>query len=238
MSDFPPAMPHGALEEVFTDVFVVTGTVRPLFEGKQWQFSRNMTVVREGQSLTLINTVRLDDAGLAALDALGTVRHVVKLGQAHGLDDPFYMDRYDAALWALPDMTHNRELSTDKQLTAGGEMPFSGCSLIDFEVPGHPESALLVERDGGILITCDSLQNWAQADEYFSEESAALMGQYGFFRPANIGPGWLRAAKPGPQGFQRVLASSFKHLLSSHGTPLRESAHEQLAATFKEILGI
>jgi len=64
MSDYHPAMPHGAIQEVFPDVFFVTGTMRAEFFGSMWQFNRNMTIVRENGRLTLINTVRLDDAGL------------------------------------------------------------------------------------------------------------------------------------------------------------------------------
>jgi hypothetical protein len=47
MYTFPPVMPHGSITEVFPDVFFVTGTTRPNFQGMQWQFSRNMTIVRE-----------------------------------------------------------------------------------------------------------------------------------------------------------------------------------------------
>ena len=36
--------------------------------------------MREDGALTLVNSVRLDDAGLAALDALGKVTNVVRLG--------------------------------------------------------------------------------------------------------------------------------------------------------------
>ncbi|WP_114287969.1 hypothetical protein [Candidatus Halocynthiibacter alkanivorans] len=86
MPDFPEQLPHGPLEEVFPDVFVVKGQIR--IEANQiHEFSRNMTVIRDGGALTLINTIRLDDAGLDALDALGLVRHIVKLGAYHGRDD-------------------------------------------------------------------------------------------------------------------------------------------------------
>ena len=91
-----PALPHGSLAQVFDDVWFVTGTSRPTFMGMQWQYSRNMTVVRTGDELTLVNTVRLDDAGLTALDRLGRVRHVIKLGAFHGMDDAFYLDRNGA----------------------------------------------------------------------------------------------------------------------------------------------
>ena len=38
---FAEALPHGKIEAVFPDVFFVTGTSRPSFEGMTWQFSRN-----------------------------------------------------------------------------------------------------------------------------------------------------------------------------------------------------
>lgn len=60
------------------------------------QFSRHMTAVRECNALTLINSIRLDDAGLAQLDALGRVAHVVKIGSLHGRDDAFYKAHYGA----------------------------------------------------------------------------------------------------------------------------------------------
>jgi len=94
-SKFPPAQPHGALREVFPDVFFVTGTAGlpgPL----PVRFSRNMTVVRAGERLTLINSVRLSEEGLRALDALGKVTDVLRLAGFHGMDDPFYKDRYGA----------------------------------------------------------------------------------------------------------------------------------------------
>jgi hypothetical protein len=66
------------------------------------QFSRNMTVVRDGKALTLINSIGFDGAGLAQLDALGRVAHVVKIGSLHGRDDAFYEARYRARFWAAP----------------------------------------------------------------------------------------------------------------------------------------
>lgn len=238
MAEFTPLMPHGAIEEVFADVFFVTGTSRPHYQGIQWQFSRNMTIVREGSSLTLINTVRLDDAGLARLDALGKVENVVKIGAFHGIDDPFYVDRYGAALWALPGMTHEGGLTTDRELAVGGDMPLSGCSLFVFETSKNPEAALLIDREGGILVTCDSLQNWCEPDQYFSADSAAKMRDFGFIKPANVGPGWMQSSSPEAADFVRIKALSFRHLLSAHGTPLEGSAHGDLSATFKEMLGV
>ncbi len=91
---FTPVQPHGDIETAFPNVYFVMGTSRPNFEGMTWQFSRNMTIVRDGDVLTLINAVRLNEDGLRALDQLGQVKNVVKLGSFHGIDDAFYVDRY------------------------------------------------------------------------------------------------------------------------------------------------
>ena len=45
-----------------------------------------------------------------------------------------------------------------------------------------------LSRHGGILTSCDSLQNWVGADDYFDEASAAMMQAGGFFHPDNMGP--------------------------------------------------
>lgn len=238
MYSFPPALPHGEIEAIFPNVYFVTGTSRPIFQGMVWQFSRNMTIVKDGDDLTLINTVRLDDDGLRALDKLGRVRNVVKLGSFHGIDDAFYVDRYRARLWALPGMKHESGLPTDVELRPGGSMPFPAVSLFVFETAKQPEGILLIEREGGILVACDSLQNWADTDRFFSAESAEQMRNIGFIKPANIGLGWRQAAEPKSSDFVRLSALPFRHLLSAHGTPLRDTAHAQLTQTFREQLGI
>lgn len=232
------AMPHGVLEEVFKDVFFVTGTTCPHFLERDWQFSRNMVVVREGGDLTLINTVRLDEDGLAALEALGTPRHVVRLGAWHGMDDAFYLRRYNAALWALPGMEHAHGHATDHALTVGGPTPFSGVSLFQFETITTQEGLLLIERDGGILVSCDSLQNWSGPDAYFDASSAQSMGAMGFFRSGNIGPGFIAGAQPQPEDFIRLKALEYAHLLSAHGEVLRDNAKAVVEQTIAELIGV
>lgn len=238
MYTFTPGLPHGEIEAIFPNLYFVTGTSRPNFQGMVWQFSRNMTIVREGDSLTLINSVRLNDDGLRALDQLGQVKHVVKLGAFHGIDDAFYVDRYRARLWALPGMRHESGLPTDGELTPGGPMPFADVSLFAFETVKQPEGILHIHQHGGILVACDSLQNWAEPDRFFSPETAALMRSLGFIRTANVGPGWRQFAEPQASDFARLSGLSFRHLLSAHGTPLLDQAHALLSQTFREQFGI
>jgi hypothetical protein len=235
MNQLPPALPHGPLEEIFPDVFFVTGMMKTVLMSAPWQFSRNMTVVRDGEALTLINSVRLNDVGLAELDALGRVANVIKIGSLHGRDDAFYRARYGAKFWALSGMVHEHGLVADQELNPDGEMPFVGCSLFTFSTTELPECILRIDRAGGILVACDSLQNWVGPDRFFSDESRQVMTELGFFQPANLGPLWMQISKPQAEDFIRLREMSFRHALCGHGAPLRDTAKEAYAVRFQRV---
>lgn len=238
MDELPPAAPHGPLEEVFPGVHFVTGTMQTQLMGAHWHFSRNMVVVRDGDALTLINSVRLGDAGLAELEALGSVKHVVRIGSLHGIDDAFYKTRYGATYWAVPGMPNPAGLVVDKPLVAGGEVPFPGASLFQFQSTKLPEAIVHIDRAGGILVAADALQNWVAPDAYFSEESRTTMAGMGFFQPANLGPVFLQVNEPKGDDYARLRGLAFKHVLPGHGSPLRDTAKEDYSATFQRIFGV
>lgn len=237
MDHFPAAQPAGEIKEIFPDVFFVTGTMKTELMGAHWHFSRNMTIVRHGDELTLINSVRLDEAGLAKLEALGKVKNLVKIGSLHGEDDPFYKARYNPVFWAMPGMQHKLGLVADKALCAGGEMPFPGCSIFEFQTTKLPECILRIDREGGILVACDSLQNWVSDDEFFSDESRAMMKQMGFFQPANFGPVWMQVCEPKADDFVRLFEIPFRHTLCGHGLPLLNTAYEDYRQRAQSVFG-
>ncbi len=230
------ALPHGEIHEVFPDVFFVTGAMKGEFFGAPWQFGRNMTIVREGDQLTLVNAIRLTDEGLQQLDALGEVAHVVRIGSLHGRDDAFYIDRNQATYWGLRGappigLAVGEELRPDA-------LPVRGMSLFRFEHTKLPEAILRLDREGGILISCDAVVNWAESDEFIDDATKERMQGMGFFAPANIGPVWRHVNEPKADDFVRLKDVAFKHVLPGHGTPLRDVAQTELHATFKRIFDI
>ena len=237
MKSFPHALTHGSLDEVFPDVFFVQGTMRAEFFGSPWQFSRNMVVVREGRDLSLVNTVRLDDAGLAALEALGTVKNVVRIGSLHGVDDPFYIDRYGATYWAVSGMPHAAGLPEPRLLAEAGPTPFA-CDVFTFRETKLPEAILVIRREGGIAIACDSLQNWVSPDAYMDADTVGKMSGMGFFQPANLGVAWKHVNDPKPGDFTRLKELAFEHALCGHGVPYRGGARDAYHATFHRVMGV
>lgn len=238
MSNYHEVMPHGQITEVLKDVFSVTGTMKNEFFGSMWQFNRNMTVVRENGELTIINSVRLNDEGLKQLDQLGKVVNVVRIGDMHGVDDPFYVDRYNATFWALEGMKTKEGLHVDKRLVEGGEMPLSDASLFEFKTVKRPEGILRLDRDGGILIACDSLQNWVEPDEFFDEQTKETMQKMEFFQSANLGPAWMFESQPQASDFVRLKELPFKHVFCGHGYPLLNDAQEAFHARFRKVFDI
>src|SRR5262245_19218630 len=199
----PPALPHGEIREVLPGVHFVTGTV-PLPGPLPVRFSRNMTILREGDRLVLVNSVRLDDAGLAALEKLGKVTDVVRLAANHGMDDPFYAERYGAKVWAVEGQRYTAGFDAKSattyfeahvEIAPGTELPMAGAS-IHFIHSSPPEGMLVLERQGGVVVSGDCLQNWAATDAYFNGLGKLMMRMARFIKPHNIGPGWLAQCKP------------------------------------------
>jgi hypothetical protein len=227
----PIALPHGEISEVFPDIFFVTGTIG-LSGSLPVRFSRNMTVVREGDRLILINSVRLSEAGLKALEALGRVTDVIRLAGFHGADDAFYKERYGAKVWAIKGQRYTTgfdfrasetHLEPDVEIDASTSLPLTAASVYLFATQ-PPEALLVLARDGGILVAGDCLQNFAQTDRYFNWVGALMMRVFGFIKPHNVGPAWLKQCKPSAGELRGVLALDFEHVLPAHGGVVKSGA--------------
>lgn len=233
---FAPALPHGPIDEVLDDVFVVRGTHRfaPLVE-----IPRTMTIVRDGEDLTLLNAVRLTEDGERALAKLGRIENVVKLGHHHGVDHPYYVKRHGARLWATPDATHDGDVGTDERLETH-HLPFDA-TLFRFERSRLPEAALVLPRSGGVLVTCDSVQSWPDLSGC-SFLGKIICGVMGFVGTAQIGPGWRKACEPKDSlgfapDFERLLQLEFRHLVDGHGVPRIDDGKAKLTATIEDVYG-
>ena len=115
------------------------------------------------------------------------------------------------------------------------KLPIADASVFMFENTQIPECIIVLQREGGILIGCDAIQNWIETDCYFSEQSSVMMTDMGFFTPANIGPVWMQFAQPEASDFERLQKISYSHALCGHGKPLLHSAKTAYQDTFSKI---
>ena len=221
--------PHDPIEEVLPDVFMVRGSVRmnPLM-----RITRNMVIIRHEGELTLVDPIRLEAEGERALRALGSVKRILRLGPLHGLDDLYYVNEFQAELWAQGPSTTYPEPELDRRLAAASELPFPDAELFCFEGTSQPESALLIRKSGGLLLTCDAIQHYG---DYRHNTLLARLAMpfIGFPKTTLVGPIWLKMMTPAggslESEFRRLLELEFDSLLSAHGSLLRGGAHDAVA---------
>lgn len=222
----PAALPHDPIEEIDSDLFMVRGSV---MLNRLLRLTRNMAIVRHGGELTLINPVRLSEKELERLNALGTVRHLIRTGAFHGLDDPFYVDRYRPEVWCQAGGKTYPGPPIDHELAEDGPLPFPDARLFCFRTTRQPECMVAIERGTGILLPCDAIQHYGDYSNC-NLPTRLLMPWIGFPRTTLLGPFWLKLMSP--EGgdlrdeFARLLAKDFQYdrLLSAHGTLLGQGA--------------
>ena len=224
---FAPAYPHGSIEKIAENVFMVRGSImlNPIT-----RICRNMAIVKEGDTLTLINPIRLNSEGLEALEAQGTVKHILRLGAFHGLDDPFYMDRYKPQFWSQEGGETYPEPKPAHVLSDGCPLPFDGGEIHCFHGTKEPECVLLM-KEQRLLLTCDAIQHYGDYS-YNNFLARLLMPFIGFPKRTLIGPIWLKhmsedAASLRPQ-FEQIADLDFDSLFSAHGTFLQSGAQENV----------
>lgn len=224
---YPPAYPHDPLVELFDGVFWVHGSVKM---APGLGISRNMIVLRDNQALTLVNAVRLNSVEEQKLLALGDVKHVVRLGDFHGLDDPYYVDKFAAEFWCQPGQSIYTSPAADHVISADAAPPVDNTAFFIFADATFPECALLL-RQHRLLITADAIQHYS-AWTHTTALARLLMPLLGFKKDLLIGKPWLK--KVTPKGgtmrndFERLLALDFEHLLAAHGSLLRDGAKSKL----------
>lgn len=230
-----PASPHGRFEKLFDGIWFVRGGVKMPMR-MPMRIGRSMTVVRCDDGLAIINSMRLSDEGLRELDALGTVKHVIRIGGFHGRDDAFYRERYGARVYALEGQVYVRGMDIsssdtfmepDEWLNEQSTLPIADAKLKLFPSSTPPEAVCLLQREGGILVAGDSLQHTPKPDEYFSFLAKIMMKRMGFFVPYNVGPGWLQFARPTKTDVRSVLELDFEHVLPGHGAPVIGDAKQK-----------
>jgi len=235
----PKALAHGNIKKLFDNVWFVQGTVKmPMLI--PMKISHSMTIIKnsDNDKLTLVNSMRLTEDGLKELENLGKVTNVIRIAGYHGKDDGFYRERFGAKIFAIKGQVYTRKfdnktkledgyLQPDEWLTKDSTLPISSATLKILETANPTEAVLLIEKEGGILITGDSLQNTPGPDQYVNFPARLMMKKMGFYKAYNIGPAWLKFAKPSESDVRSILDLNFEHVLPGHGDPVINNAKEK-----------
>lgn len=231
---YPPAYPHAPIQRLYPGVFLLHGSIKM---GPGMTMNRNMVILQNGSELILINPVRMNEAGLTALDLLGKVSKIIRLGDFHGLDDEFYLNRYQCEFWAQAGQETYKLPSPTTIITAKTTGPINNSEFFIFESALFPEAALLV-KEHKLLITTDSIQYHADW-RYFSWFTKFVFKLLGFKIGMNIGGPWLKRVTPKGKtlqsDFEALAALDFDALIAAHGAPITTGAKQLLHAEMSHV---
>lgn len=220
---FPKALPHDPITKVADGIYTVRGGFQM---GPGLRISRTMTIVEGADGLVLLNAMRLSEEGEAELERLGAVKHVLKLSDSHGIDEPYVVDRYRPEVWALERARLRAGVTRTRVLGPDGPVP--GAKVVGFPgTSGWAEVAYLVPGSGGTLVTCDSLQHHVDLSHttLFARIMTPLLGFTGGLIVASM---WRKLQKV--QGaavraaFAEVLAHPYENLVTGHGPAIAGGA--------------
>ena len=234
---FPAAYPHQAIKQLHENVFMLPGSIRM---GPGLYMNRNMLILREDHQLTLINPVRMDEQGLASLEQMGEVKNIIRLGDFHGLDDEFYMDRYQAQFWCQQGQATYLTPLPNIVIDSDTSAPVNNAQFFIFKQAKYPEAALLL-KEHKLLITTDAIQFY-QDWHYFSFISKLAFRLMGFKLGLNIGGPWIKRVTPKNdtmlKDFQALMELDFDSLVAAHGSHLECEAksliQQEMTLTFKQ----
>ncbi|QKE62059.1 hypothetical protein HNE05_01290 [Aquipseudomonas campi] len=231
---YPPACPHAQIQNLYPGVYLLHGSIKM---GPGMRMNRNMVILQSGADITLINPVRMSDEGLAALDALGKVSKIIRLGDFHGLDDAFYLDRYACEFWAQPGQETYKTPCPTRDIDSTTPGPVENSEFFIFESATYPEAALLI-KEHRLLITTDSIQyhtDWS----YFSWFTKLVFRLLGFKTGMNIGGPWLKRVTPKgttlKKDFEALLALDFDAIIAAHGALMGKGAKALLIREMRNV---
>jgi hypothetical protein len=212
--------PHGDLESPIAGVWIVTGrSAFPLY--------RRMTVwqLPDG-SLLAHSVIAMDEARMAALDALGRVSIILVPNGGHRLDAGFYKKRYPEARVVAPAASRAKvEEIIAVDAVAEDELPKQGVTI--HPLPGwkHGELGYELALPGGGrgLVLCDVLTNANPVPGFggwmTSNLTTAVKGPLGVARVMKLGMVKDRAAAR--DGLARLADIPDLRIVSTaHGLPV------------------
>lgn len=222
--------PHGGLEQLAEGVWRVTG-------GLPFPLYRNMIVIRLNTGeLLLHSVVAMDEAGMAALEALGKPAYLIVPSAGHQLDTEFYRTRYpDIKVLAA---AASRE-AVRGGIAASVEETLPQLGFVLHPVPGAKDVEIVYQwplPSGGSMLMANDLFAGAKSyddNKFMTRIMRPLMGTRGDrFGIARIAKMALVKDAGAITAFARSLAAipDLRLVTVSHGEPLRERCAETLKA--------
>ncbi len=225
---------HGRLQPLAENVWAVDGSI-PNMEIRRW-----MVVARlQNRDLVIWNAIAMDDAGMAALEALGRPAHLVVPNGWHRMDAGCFKDRYPDLQVICPAGARkmvSKKVAVDTTMedspSPGGED-----NTVRFETnqgPGGMEGAMLVRsQDGETAVFGDLLFNCTAGPGFWWFMYGKVLGSAGGPKVTPLTKALLTFTGR-RKNYRRWMTEQAERgaivrVVPGHGAIVRENACEVLA---------
>ena len=219
-------LPHGSLEPLAENLWLVRGSL------PRGNLPRAMVVYRLDDGRLLIHSaIALDEAGMAAIDALGVVTFIIVPNAFHRLDAARYKARYPSAQVLTPSFIHD---AAAKLVAVDGhcEDVLPGLGIACRTPAGVKDSEFVYELpvDGGVAVVITDLLFNLPVLKGFDGWVFKMIGSSGFFGMTAVG----RMLMLNNRGrFKRWLESQagrtdIRLICVAHGDPIVEDCGPRL----------
>lgn len=214
MTKFTKTTPHGGLTKVLDNVYVIEGSFTL---GFGTLFGRNMAIVKRGDDLTIINSVRVDEDTEKEILMLGTIKNLVRMCDMHGCDDAYYIDKFKPTFWSLEGLQPKPDTKVDKVLKEDSETPIEGMKVALLR--GSREAVFWIPDNGGTLIACDFIQNSIEPSKYATWVGLKMTTSLGFIGECRCCVPMYRFqfGTKHWEAAQKILSWDFENLIPAHG---------------------
>jgi hypothetical protein len=225
--------PHGPIDFVDEGLYVVEG------RWKKSPFERKMTVVLLSTGeLALHSVIALDDAGMAALEAIGRPGWILVPSRFHASEAGWYSGRYPAAHVLVP--AELRAGLFEKLPRIDGSLDDDWPEALRAELVGVPlrgtrigEVAFVHVRSRTLVLT-DACFHYRDGD--LPTVTRLIMranGAYGRFGPSRIFRSFLVTDRAALRGsIDTILEHEFDRVIVSHGRTIEDGGREVFRRAF------
>jgi len=200
------------------------------------KLSATMAVIRlDDGTLLLFSPVRLTDARLQAVSALGRVAHIYAPNTYHHTWAAAWADAFpDACVHGPRALASKRQ---DLRIDRHHDHDALGGLARDFQeihVDGFAlEETVLVHRATGTLLVADLVHNIGRPTHWWTVAYSKAMGFYDRVAISRmIRLGAFNDRRAARASIDRLRASSFDRLIVGHGAPLAQGAHAAIEQAY------
>jgi hypothetical protein len=225
--------PHGPIAFVDDGLFTVEG------RWKKSPFERKMTVfLLSSGELALHSAIAMDEAGMAALEAVGRPAWILVPNLHHASEAGWYADRYPSARVLVP--AEIRERLFDKVPRIDGSLDDDWPEALRGEVAAIPlrgtrtGEVACVHAPSRTLVLTDACFHYRGDDlPTLARMFMRLNGAYDRFGPSRIFKSFAVADRDALEAsIEELLEHDFDRVIVSHGRTLPSGGREALREAF------